>query len=263
MKRLLLLAVCIASVATAQAQDYYAEEYIKSSPPRLSSKLYVSQSNGVYKERSETYDPGMGIPVRADEIPLISITRMEGDSVKIYSYNQKVKTYRVMALAVPKGGKLGDIAVNGNSMADMAKRAGVTSPAIKREFLGMENINGYDCHHYRHTSDDGGYNETWVYEPRGITMQRMEGHDVFYLANIQDGAQPESLFQLPADYKPQSGDLRDVNALMDMIQGKGKAGDVMKQTQDDMKKIDAMGKPLISNSRMASRSISNLKTTSP
>jgi hypothetical protein len=236
MKRLLFIAAILLTAVTAQAQDYYAEEYIKSSSPRLSSKKYVSYSNGVIKTRSEGYDPGMGTTVRADELPFVTITIMEGDTIRMYNYNQRVKTYMTMALAVPKGSNQADISVNGNSMAEMAKRAGVPTAPMEREFLGMENIGGYDCHHYRHTSSDGSNKETWVYEPRGITMQRIEGGTTFYLANIRDGAQPASLFELPSDYKPRSVDVGGTNALLDMMQGKGEAGGMLKQGMEDINK---------------------------
>jgi hypothetical protein len=49
MKRLSFITACLlAAILTAQAQDYYAEEYIKSSG-KLSAKIYVSHSNGISK----------------------------------------------------------------------------------------------------------------------------------------------------------------------------------------------------------------------
>ncbi len=235
MRRILLLAVCLAvGAATATAQtDYYAEEYIKSGNPRLSSKMWVSHSGGAYKSRRETYDPGMGIPVSADEIPIVTISRMEGDSVKIHSLDRKDKTYSTMAFAVPRGGRLGDVSVNGVSTAEMMDRMGLTPDPLKKEFLGLEDVNGYECHHYRHTSDDG-YREDWIYEPLGIVIQRMEGSSVFVLNTIQPGPQPESLFELPADYKPRSVDMSGLNFILDLMQGKGEAGEMMQQGAQEL-----------------------------
>jgi hypothetical protein len=158
---------------------------------------------------------------------------MERDTVRIYSLDRKTKLYSTMSFVVPGGGKQADILVDGNSMNDMAARLGVKSAPLKKEFIGMETINGYECHHYRHTSSDG-YREDWIYEPLGITMQRMEANYVFVLNNLRQGPQPESLFELPADYKPRSGDLKELNAMIDLMQGKGEAGEALKKGQQDI-----------------------------
>lgn len=232
----MLCALFAGSVAYGQG-SYYAEEYIKHSG-KLSAKIYVSYTVGNYKSRSEGYNPGFGIPARADEIPYVTIVRQ--DSMKSFSLDRKTKTYSTITLPMRRGD---DVFVNGNSAKAVAERLGATDKSLKKEFLGTEIIEGYECSHYRYTTSDR-YSEYWIYEPLKLAVQRMEGNEIFILRNIRQGPQPESLFEIPKDYKRASGDLGELQNVLDMMQGTGTAGEAMKQQQqkqqEQQKKSDAI-----------------------
>ena len=121
-----------------------------------------------------------------------------------------------MSFAVPQGGNVNNVTIDGESGAELAARLETTNPKRTKEFLGMENINGYECHHYRYTSSDV-YQETWVFEPLRLIMQRMEGNTVFVLQNLQLGPQSDNLFEIPKDYTADKGGL---GGLLDVLTGK-------------------------------------------
>jgi hypothetical protein len=223
----------LAAILTAQAQSYYAEQYIKKSG-KLNSKIWVSCENGnaSYKMRSETFEVGFGLKNDGTSYNIIRV-----DSAKMFTLYPETKTYTYWDLsAVMKEGKLTSL-INSNGGGGIMKDS-----RQDKKFLGTEVIEGYECNHYRYTITSTlangtaatGYREAWVYEPLKIEMQWEDGGEVFVIRNLKQGAQPESLFEIPKDYKRESSDASEVLNMLDLMQGKGKAGEAMKQNQQNV-----------------------------
>jgi hypothetical protein len=222
-KTIAIPAMFALTAISAQAQSYYAEQYIKKSG-KLNSKIWVSHEKGdaSYKMRSETFEVGFGL--KNDENSYIVI---RVDSAKMFTLYPDTKTYTYWDLsAVMKDGKLTSL-INSN-----AGRGIMKDSRVDKKLLGTEVIEGYECQHYRYAitttlangATETGYREAWVYEPLKIEMQWEDGGEVFVIRNLKQGAQPESLFEIPKDYKGESAfDMGKAGGLMDMMGGSSKS----------------------------------------
>ena len=191
------------------------------------AKVWQSNESGMasYMSRRESVDN------RGNAI--ISITRV--DSAKIFSLNPKTKTYTVFIdLSVMLKGK--NVSVADIINAQVGVNA-VKNSNQKKELLGTDVIEGYECNHYRYTTTSTlstGQTETstyenWIYEPLGVEMQRKDGgaYDAATtLKNFRQGPQPASLFEIPKDYrnttKSVSGNpLEDLKKMQEMLKQSG------------------------------------------
>ena len=148
------------------------------------------------------------------------------DSLKFYILNTENKTWMSIDPAQITGGTFyGIVALEheGNS--------------VKRTFIKEENVGGYSCRHYRvesalaHKGGTTSYSDwdEWVYEPYKLVIRRSDDirpGQYTIRQNIVMGPQPESLFEIPKDYK---GSAMPLGGMMEMITGKSK-----EQTQQDI-----------------------------
>lgn len=185
MKRLLLIAVCLASVvATAQVQKipYYAEVYNEKTD-KLAYKEWRSAEGHLRQEQP-----------RNDGTSLITIYR--ADSLKFYTIAEKTKTVAELPFSKLTPGE----------MLGVVKDAGST-----REFLRRETVEGYDCAVYKiikhralaNGQSEESYHTEWYYEPLDLVIRYVESLNAMnnITRNIRQGAQPAHLFELPTDYK--------------------------------------------------------------
>jgi hypothetical protein len=76
-----------------------------------------------------------------------------------------------------------------------------TKPGGKCQKLGSETVNGRSTVKYQGTSADGDVSYVWI-DPKLRFPVKWQGKDHGgELRNIQEGAQPASLFEIPADYQ--------------------------------------------------------------
>ncbi|MDD4141699.1 MAG: hypothetical protein PHR20_02745 [Bacteroidales bacterium] len=246
MKRLKLITILMMFVLVAgysQAQSYSAEEW-KSG--KMVANVWQSAEGGSenYMSRKESVD------IRGNTI--ITITRI--DSAKIFSLDPNTKTYKVfMDLSVLLKGSnvsVGDI-INAQIGANAVKNSNQ-----KKELLGTDVIEGFECNHYRYTTTSTlstGQTQTstyenWVYEPLGVEMQRKDAgafDAATTLKNFKQGSQPASLFEIPKDYKNAtksvSGNpLEDLGKMQEMLksqQNKTQQTGDKKQPESDAEKI--------------------------
>ncbi len=212
--------MCALVAGSARAQSFSAEEW-KSG--KMIARVWQSVEGGMdnYLSRKESKD------IRGNAI--ITITRI--DSAKIFSLDPIAKTYKVfMDLSVilkNSNMSVGDI-INAQAGADVIKNSNQ-----KKELLGTELIEGFECNHYRYTTTSTvstGQTETlsyenWIYEPLGVEMQRKDAgaYDApTTLKNFKQGAQPASLFEIPEDYRnasiPGSGNpLEMIGKMQEML----------------------------------------------
>ena len=191
MKRVLLFMIFFAAIATAQAQhtSYSGSEHYLYSK-KLYAKIWMQADPGNLKSRSESVDENTGERT-------VIIYRQ--DSAKIYTLKPEKKTYIVIPMSQ---------VTNMNSLLGIEFE---THRTVDREFIGLETVNGYECHHYKHTStstfshggEEVGVFHSWIYQPLNVQMQHSNGgyDEPIFLNNFQQGPQPAHLFEIPKDYE--------------------------------------------------------------
>jgi hypothetical protein len=232
MQRLLLIAVCLTAMATAQAQKIplYNEVYDEHTE-KLVSKEWRSAEGHLRQESP-----------RADGTWNVAIYR--ADSLKFYTVAEKTKTVAELPMSQLH-----------------TSMFGVENAGSSKEFLRREVVEGYDCAVYKitkYTTRTGGqtestYHTEWYYEPLDLVIRYVESFNAMNLVhrNIRRGAQPAHLFEIPKDYKwfDTNAALNQMNSQMDILksigQGKAPAGsspEKQQQVQDALKQIqDAFG----------------------
>ena len=235
MQRILFLAVCLAAMATAQAQQFvpmYSEVYNEKTGA-LESKEWQSAAGHSRLE----YPDG-------------SVTIFRLDSMAMYWLDPAKKTARAMPFS---------------TLADPNKMVGrvvQTNHSEKREVVerGVD-VEGYLCDHITVTivntapdgSQSGGVEHMWEHEPLKTWIRYGSGQflhgETSIRRNIRPGAQSASLFEIPRDYavsripnlmqlmtgKPQTDAQKQQTAgpevLLEMLGGQGgnNAGDAEKQ----------------------------------
>ncbi len=227
MKRILLLAVCLASVAaTAQAQvpAHYGEIYEKETGKPRGKEWFSSDGNGRMEYPNDNGTTSIAIVRR--------------DSMAAYILNPANKTYMRLDLAAITdglgGGKLSGI-----------KSFETESSNVERTFRGKEVVEGVECDHnfvQRTDALKGGGSQSanwdeWINPADKIWRQRSDDiRPGSYLVkrNIRVGAQPASLFEVPRDYK---GSGLPGGGLLEMLGGGSQ--DKGNATDDLGKKVEA------------------------
>jgi outer membrane lipoprotein-sorting protein len=184
----------------------YAEEYNRKTD-KMTGKVWHSENN----YRHESLVEGNTVII------------YRSDSAKLYMIHPQKKTVTVISMSQLPG---------------LAKNlTGAKDVTTNDEFIGKENIEGYECNHLRTTNtivDQNGktsryYRESWWYEPYKMEiMSKEEGLDHVVVRNIKPGAQSASLFELPKDYK--------MEAMPDMQKQMQKKKKKMQEMQDMLKK---------------------------
>ena len=248
MKRLSFITLCLLALiltANVQAQtpirtvSYSGTEYYKYSKKEY-AKIWMQADPGNLKSRSERIDEQTGN---------LSIIIFRQDSAKMYVLKPEKKTY--MALAMSQ--------MNTNDLLGLNIEK---DRNVEKTFLGLETVNGYECHHYQHIStstlstgaQETGCTHSWMYEPLNVQMQYSNcGNDEpIFLGDFQQGAQPAHLFEIPKDY---TGMSLPAGGLMEMLTGNSreqnqKDADTAKQglqegfqnINDQLQKLDESGK---------------------
>ena len=211
MKRLSFITLCLLLVAAmtlaqspVQTVSYSGTEYYKYSKKEY-AKIWMQADPGNLKSRSERKDEQTGE---------LSIMIFRQDSAKMYVLKPEKKTWMAIGMAQMNMNDLVGLNVEKDRSAE-------------RKFLGLEDVNGYECHHYQHIStstmttgtQETGCTNSWVYEPLNVQMQYSNcGYDEpIYLGDFQQGTQPAHLFEIPDDY---TGMSLPAGGLMEMITGK-------------------------------------------
>ena len=209
--KLSFITLCLLSLgATALAQNpvqtvsYSGTEYYKHSKKEY-AKIWMQADPGNLKSRSERKDEKTGE---------VSIMIFRQDSAKMYVLKPEKKTW--MAISMSQ--------LNMNDLVGLNVEK---DRNVEKKFLGLEDVNGYECHHYQHIStstlnngtQETGCTHSWMYEPLNVQMQYSNcGYDEpIYLGNFKQGPQPAHLFELPDDY---TGMSLPVGGLMEMLTGK-------------------------------------------
>jgi hypothetical protein len=134
--------------------------------------------------------------IRDDGTSTVIIYR--ADSAVIYTLNAEKKVYMPLPMS---------------QATDMNQLIGVKVEEgnnVTREFIGMEDVEGKQCAHYKvtivttlanGTQSVGGHHE-WIYAPLNtfIRWQPLGYGSAWVLRNIAIGAQPAHLFEIPKDY---------------------------------------------------------------
>jgi len=227
MKRLSFITLCLLFAAASlsaqspvQTVSYSGTEYYKYSKKEY-AKIWMQADPGNLKTRSERKDEQTGE---------LSVMIFRQDSAKMYVLKPEKKTW--MAISMSQ--------LNMNDLVGLNVEVDRSS---ERKFIGLEDVNGYECHHYQHIStstlttgtQETGCTHSWIFEPLNVQMQYSNcGYDEpIYLANFQQGPQPAHLFEIPADY---TGMSLPTGGLMEMLTGKPR-----EQNQQD---VDAAKKGL-------------------
>jgi hypothetical protein len=228
MKRLSFITVCLLAVALTdivQAQDVkftaspvtYSEEYWESSG-KLISKIWRSGNN----TRSESIDRFNGKTI---------VIIMRQDSAKGFVLDMEKKTYKAVPLSMFTNQKE---ATNNVVGLDIVKESNTD-----KKFIKEEEVEGYPCKLYeiKTTSmmKNGGQSvdyfvNEWIYEPFNLWIRQKElpYEPSKIRRNIKTDPQPESLFEIPKDFK---GMTLPTGGLMEMLTGKPK-----EQNQQDADK---------------------------
>ena len=222
----LILLLLLAAAATAKAQSpvqtvsYSGTEYYKYSKKEY-AKIWTQADPGNLKSRSERKDEQTGE---------LSIIIFRQDSAKMYVLKPEKKTYMALAMAQM-------------NMNDLMGLNVEKDRSVERKFLGLEDVNGYECHHYQHIStstlnngtQETGCTHSWMFEPLNVQMQYSNcGYDEpIYLGNFQQGPQPAHLFEIPKDY---TGMSLPTGGLMEMLTGKPR--------EENQQNVDAAKKGL-------------------
>ncbi|MDR1222600.1 MAG: DUF4412 domain-containing protein [Tannerella sp.] len=224
MKRILLLAVCLVAMATAQAQaqkiPLYSEVFDEHTN-KLSSREWRS-AEGHLRQETPRNDG------------TFKVTVYRADSLKFYEIVERTKIVAELPLSKQ---------LTPGQMVEVVKDAGST-----RELTGRETIEGYDCAVYRITKhrtlangqSESSYHTEWYYEPLDLVICYVESLNVMNLItrNIVQGAQPAHLFEIPRDYK-----WFDTSAAMeqmrDQFDAMKNAAEMLKQGQQEQnRKLD-------------------------
>jgi outer membrane lipoprotein-sorting protein len=225
MKRLLLLAVCLAvGAATAQAQPVplSLESYDEKTDKLTGREWYSAEGHS----RMETPDG--------------FVTVYRADSMKFFLLDPKARTIMEIPRSQLKPGQIAGI-----------KAYDVTGEV--REFIGIENVEGYECRHYRtkttnvnaHGIEGEFVNDEWIYEPLKLAIRQSNGNGavITISRNIRQGPQPASLFVIPRDYKrvdasAARSEVERANEMLKMLGGQGTGGAA--QTEQQRKMQEAM-----------------------
>ncbi len=224
MKRLLFLAVCLATAATAWAQPrpHYADMYEGN---KRIGKQWASGGNARLEQ------------LRDDGTSTIMIYR--ADSAKIYTLNPDRKIYMVLPMSQ---------ATNMNALIGAKV---VENANVSRTFKGMQVVDGKECSLYEitHTTTltDGSTerrtHREWWWEPLN-TFIKSDAPD-FELRNIVQGAQPASLFEIPRDYTAMALPTGGFMELFEQGSGRSQSeirqatGEADSEAKSEMEKLDA------------------------
>ena len=218
MKLILSLFAVLLGATSAMGQISFSGEWYRKGSGELYSKEWISPEFS----RSESVNNGK------TTIIIIDIKEK-----KAYVLMEENKTCMVMT-------DLDKLSVNRIVGYDVEVARHVT-----REFKGVEEIEGRDCHHYWVESesvlktgvkDGAGYNE-WIYEPlKSSNYNGCVAHDntafhmdrTVVLRNIKIGPQPKHLFEIPEGYTMTTV---PAGGLLEMITGKSR--------QENTEKIDS------------------------
>lgn len=214
MKRILLIAVCLAAMAiTVQAQPnpHYADMYESG---KQIGKQWFSDGNARLER------------LKDDGTSTIMIYR--ADSAKIYTIIPERKVYMILPMAQ---------ATNMNALIGAKVEEGRN---ITRELVGMEEVDGKMCAHYSITATTilvNGMTETvtysqWWWEPLNTFIREKYGFSpAWELRNIVQRVQPAHLFEIPKDYTAM---VIPAGGFMDMLTGSsGKSEAELKQAHDE------------------------------
>lgn len=231
MKKIILLLLCALPIAQAAwGQNTLVPGY---------SEVYEENSGKLRsKEWQSTRNVRMEMPGEDGKTTTVIF---RADSLKFYILDTEKKTWLSIDPAQITGGAIYGIAAlehEGNS--------------VKRTFINEENVGGYSCRHYRvesalaHKGGTTSYSDwdEWVYEPYKLVIRRSDDirpGQYTIRQNIAMGPQPESLFEIPKDYK---GSAMPLGGMMEMITGQSKEQnqqgienimDGFKKLEEDMK----------------------------
>ncbi len=234
---LITIAVLLSVTAATAQSSFYAEWYRKGSG-ELHSKNWVTPKY----VRSESYNNGE---------KTIMIFNLE--TKKAYVIFESKKTCMVME-------DIDKFSLNKVLGYDLE-----VGRSTKREFKGIDEIEGVELEHYYVTSEStlktgntsGGSYDEWIYPPlKSANYNGSYAHNnthysmdrTVIIRKLQMGPQPEHLFQVPEGYKTT---VMPVGGLLEMITGKPReenvknvdatakeAGDAMKSVSDKMKDLN-------------------------
>jgi hypothetical protein len=74
-------------------------------------------------------------------------------------------------------------------------------PDMTCKNLGVEDVNGRACDHWRMTDKNGRVNEIWVDQKLHFPIKTITPGSSWQLTNIKEGEQDASLFEIPAGYR--------------------------------------------------------------
>lgn len=109
-----------------------------------------------------------------------------------------------------------------------------TYPDLKQTQLGQETVGGYLCDKISYIYKDASYGNTivWLSNKLGYPVKwenkGPQGNSWFQLANIREGKQKDSLFEIPAGYKAMTMGADESD------DGEGEASDMVKQDVKDI-----------------------------
>jgi hypothetical protein len=202
MKRILFITLCLVALAltaTAQPNPHYADMY-DASTNKLIGKQWMS---GIHARLERIKDDGTS-----------TIMIYRADSAVIYTLNPEKKVYMPLPMSQ---------ATDMNLLIGAKVEEG---RSVTREFIGIEDVEGKQCAHYKvtiitmlanGTQSTGGHHE-WFYEPLNtfIRYQPFGYGNAWILRNIRQEAQPANLFEIPRDYKAMN--VLPAGGLMEMLQ---------------------------------------------
>jgi len=128
-----------------------------------------------------------------------SIMIFRQDSMKMYMYSPETKKGTTATM---------DGVQDFVSVMSMEKKGGTRTS--NKKFMGLVEIEGYECHHYfteitttwPNGQTETGCVDTWIFEPYDVQMQSKAvcGYDSpITLKGFQMGEQPAHLFEIPKD----------------------------------------------------------------
>ena len=169
-----LLAIAFVFTVTAAAwaaePEFSADMNMRTAGQTIQSKVYYSQ-------KKMRYEMPMGI----------SITRMDENVTYILLPSQKI--YMKQSI----------------DPTTMAQVGAVSHGEVERVSMGKESVNGRSAEKFRiRYSEKGG--DTNVYQWQDETsfpvkIEALDGSWSVEYSNVQSGHQPDSLFEVPSDYK--------------------------------------------------------------
>lgn len=208
MKRLtIILFTILLGVMAAQAQISFSGDWCRKGSGKLESKVWVSPNY----TRMDYYGE--------EKVTIYIIDR---NAKKAYVLSPDNKTGMVME-------EIDKMSTNKILGYDLE-----VSQTTTKKFLGMEEIDGKECAHYRIKGSatyktggsDGSFYNQWIYEPlKASNYNGCIAHDntiyamdrTLVLRNIRLGAQPAQLFEVPEGYTMTA---MPAGGLLEMITGK-------------------------------------------